>query len=133
MQALTEAQGARLLVVFIPSKEHVLWSRVWDEVDVNNVLERTVTVRLSEGDHGRLLFQPTYLSYDQFSANQQAQEKLLSDFTNDAGIEFLNLTPLFWQKSIETGELYHYADPHWNQAGNQLAADAIADYLQEVR
>ncbi|MBE7528330.1 MAG: hypothetical protein HND44_22120 [Chloroflexi bacterium] len=133
LQALTEAQGARLVVVYIPSKEHVLWSRVWDEVDVNNVLERTVTVRLSEGDHGRLLFDPIYLSYDQFTANQRAQEQLLSDFTAEVGIEFLNLTPIFWQKSIETGELYHFADPHWNQAGNQLAADAIATFLREIK
>lgn len=131
LQALTEAQGAHLVVVYIPSKEHVLWSRVWDEVDVNNVLERTVTARLSEGDHGRLLFDPRYLSYDQFTANQRAQEQLLSDFMAEAGIEFLNLTPIFWQKSIEAGELYHFADPHWNQAGNQLAADAIAMYLRE--
>lgn len=133
LRALTEAQGARLVVVYIPSKEHVLWSRVWDEVDVNNVLERTVTVRLSEGDHGRLLFDPIYLSYDQFTANQRAQEQLLSNFTAEAGIEFLNLTPIFWQKSIEMGELYHFADPHWNQAGNQLAADAIAAYLAGIR
>ncbi|MBX3060100.1 MAG: hypothetical protein KF770_26895 [Anaerolineae bacterium] len=133
LQALTEAQGARLVVVYIPSKEHVLWSRVWDEVDVNNVLERTVTARLSEGDHGRLLFDPIYLSYEQFTANQRAQEQLLNDFTAEAGIEFLNLTPIFWQKSIETGELYHFADPHWNQAGNQLAADAIATYLREMK
>jgi len=26
-------------------------------------------------------------------------------------------------------ELYNYADPHWNQAGNQLAADAIGAYV----
>ncbi|MEZ4589644.1 MAG: hypothetical protein R3D55_00670 [Chloroflexota bacterium] len=37
------AQGAQLVVVYIPSKEHVLWSRIWDPEDVNNVLERTVT------------------------------------------------------------------------------------------
>ncbi len=98
---------------------------------MNNVLERTVTARLSEGDHGRLLFDPRYLSYDQFTANQRAQEQLLNDFMAEAGIEFLNLTPIFWQKSIEAGELYHFADSHWNQAGNQVAADAIVAYLAD--
>jgi hypothetical protein len=124
------AQDGRFLVVYIPSKEHVLWSRVWDPVDVNNVLERTVTVTLSKGDHGQLQWQPHYLDYDTFSTNQRAQEQLLTDFTAANDIAFLNLTPLFWQKSIETGELYNYADPHWNQAGNRLAAEAIATYLQ---
>lgn len=126
------AQGAQLVVVYIPSKEHVLWSRVWDEVDVNNVLERTVTVTLSEGDHGRLQWEPTFLSYDRFSETTQAQEQLLSDFTAEAGIQFLNLTPIFWQGSIENGALYHYGDPHWNQAGNDLAADAIWTFLQSL-
>ncbi len=130
LQTAVTAQGANLLLVYIPSKEHVLWSRVWDDVDVNNVLERTVTVTLSEGDHGRLQWEPTYLSYEQFNENQRAQEQLLTDLTAEAGIEFLNLTPIFWQKSIEEGELYHFGDPHWNQAGNQLAADAITEYLQ---
>ena len=124
------SQGAQLVVVYIPSKEHVLWSRVWDPVDVNNVLERTVTVTLSQGDHGALKWEPTFLSYEHFNETTQAQEQLLTDFTEEANIHFLNLTPLFWQGSIENGELYHYGDPHWNQAGNDLAADAIWAYLQ---
>ena len=124
------SQGAQLVVVYIPSKEHVLWSRVWDSEDVNNVLERTVTVTLSEGDHGFLQWDPTFLSYDAFNETTQAQEQLLTDFTEEAGIHFLNLTPAFWQGSIEDGELYHYGDPHWNQAGNDLAADVIWDFLQ---
>ena len=135
LMALNEevmAQGAQLVVVYIPSKEHVLWSRVWDPVDVNHVLERTVTVTLSEGDHGTLRWEPNYLTYERFNETTQAQEQLLTDFTTDAGIHFLNLTPLFWQGSIDTGELYHYGDPHWNQAGNDLAADAIWTYLQSL-
>lgn len=126
------AQGATLVVVYIPSKEHVLWSRVWDPVDVNNVLERTVTVTLSEGEHGKLQWEPTYLTYDRFNETTQAQERLMADFTADAGIHFLNLTPVFWQGSIEQGELYHYGDPHWNQAGNDLAADTIWAFLRNL-
>ena len=135
LMALNEevmAQGAQLVVVYIPSKEHVLWSRVWDPVDVNHVLERTVTVTLSEGDHGILRWEPNYLTYERFNETTQAQEQLLTDFTTDAGIHFLNLTPFFWQGSIDTGELYHYGDPHWNQAGNDLAADVIWTYLQSL-
>lgn len=124
------AQGAQLVLVYIPSKEHVLWSRIWDPEDVNNVLERTVTVTLSEGDSGHLQWEPNYLSFDKFGETNQAQERLMADFTAEAGIHFLNLSPLFWEKSIQNGELYHYGDPHWNQAGNDLAADAIWAFLQ---
>ena len=130
LKTLIEGQGARFLVVYIPSKEHVLWSRIWDPVDVNNILARTVTVTLSEGDHGTLQWQPTYLSYDVFDQNHSAQERLMVDFARENEIEFLNLTPIFWQETIAKGELYHYADPHWNQAGNQLTADTIFAYMR---
>lgn len=126
------AQGAQLVVVYIPSKEHVLWSRIWDPEDVNNVLERTVTVTLSNGDSGHLQWEPRYLSFDKFGETSQAQERLMADFTAESGIQFLNLSPIFWEQSIQQGELYHYGDPHWNQAGNDLAADAIWAFLQSV-
>ncbi|WP_420631195.1 hypothetical protein [Candidatus Leptofilum sp.] len=126
------AQGAQLVVVYIPSKEHVLWSRIWDPEDVNNVLERTVTVTLSDGDSGHLQWEPTYLTFDKFGETTQAQERLLADFAAEAGIHFLNLSPIFWEESIQHGELYHYGDPHWNQAGNDLAADAIWAFLQSL-
>lgn len=124
------AAGGRLLVVYVPSKEHIYWSRIWDPTDVNNILERTVTVTLSDGDHGRLQWEPTYLSYDVFDANHDDQMQALETFAAEAGIDFLNLTPLLWQETIRRGELYHYGDPHWNQAGNDLVADAIQAYIE---
>jgi hypothetical protein len=130
MKQQVEAQGGRFLLVYVPSKEHVYWSRIWDPTDVNNILERSVTVKLSEGDQGHFEWEPTYLSYDAFNANHNAQEKLLTDFAQANGVEFLNLTPTFWEQGIKRGELYHYADPHWNQAGNDLAAQTIAEYIQ---
>ena len=129
MKQQVEAQGAHFLVVYVPSKEHVYWSRIWDPIDVNNILERTVTVKLSEGDHGHFVWDTQYLSFDAFNANQTAQERILGDFTREAGIDFLNLMPAFWQNAIQHGELYWYADPHWNQAGNDLAAQTVAEYL----
>lgn len=125
-----KAQGGRFLLVYIPSKEHVLWSRIWDPVDVDHILERTVTVSNQNGPKGSLQWEPNYLSYETFNSNHNAQEKLIEDFARENGIEILNLTPIFWQGTIDKGELYHYADPHWNQAGNQLAADAILNYMQ---
>ena len=133
LRALVEEQGARFLLVYVPSKEHVLWSRIWNPEDVNNVLERTVTVTLSEGDQGTLQWEPQILSFEMFAENHMAQEQLIVDFAHENGIELLNLTPIFWQESIAKGELYHYADPHWNQAGNQLAADAIFAAIQEAQ
>ncbi len=130
MKQQVEAQGGRFLLVYVPSKEHVYWSRIWDPTDVNHILERSVTVKLSDGDHGHFEWDPKYLSYDTFNANHNAQERLLTDFAQNNGIEFLNLTPTFWEQGIKRGELYQYADPHWNQAGNDLAAQTIAEYIK---
>lgn len=130
LDGLVKQQDAHFLVVFVPSKEHVYWSRIWDPVDVNNILARTVTVTLSEGDRGTLQWGGSYLSYDELNANHNAQERLFSDFTAENGIEFLNLTPSLWEQTIQRGEMYHYADPHWNQAGNQLVADLIQAYIE---
>lgn len=131
LDQLVKQQGGRFLLVFIPSKEHVLWSRIWDPVAVDHILERTVTVSLSQGEHGQLEWNQQYLSYDRFNENHNAQERLMEDFARENSVEFLNLTPDFWRQSIARGELYHYADPHWNQAGNNLAAQLILEYLQD--
>ncbi|MCB9004240.1 MAG: hypothetical protein H6664_07685 [Ardenticatenaceae bacterium] len=131
LDGLVKARGGRFLLVFVPSKEDLYWSRLWNDVDVNNVLERTVTVTLSEGDHGRLQWTPQYISYDEMNINHDAQSRLFADFTAANNIEFLDLTPALWQKTIQEGEFYHYADPHWNQAGNQLVADLIQAYMAD--
>jgi hypothetical protein len=131
LRDLVEGQNGRFLLVYVPAKEHITWSRIWDPVDVNNVLERTHTVTLSGGDHGLLQWQPHYLDYDTFTANIGAQGRLFNDFARDNGVEFLNLAPALFEKTLQEGEMYHYADPHWNQAGSQLVADLIAAYLAD--
>jgi hypothetical protein len=130
LDRLCKAQDTRLLFVYVPAKEHVYWSRIWDPVDVNNILERSVTVTLSEGERGYLQWEPQYISFDAFNQNHNAQERLFQDMADETGIEFLSLTPIFWQEAIRRGELYNYIDLHWNQAGNQLAADAIRAYME---
>lgn len=131
LERLTAAQGTQLLVVFVPSKEHLYWSRLWNDVDVNNVLARSVTVTLSGGDHGRLQWNRPYISYEAMNANRDAQARLLAEFAAENNVGFLDLTPMFLEKTIREGEFYHYADPHWNQAGNQLVADLIQAYITE--
>jgi hypothetical protein len=129
MRDLVEAQNGRFLLVYVPTKAHISWSRIWDPVDVNNVLERSQTVTLSEGDHGRLQWAQIHLNYDTFTTNIGAQGRLLDDFARAEGIEFLNLAPSLFTHMLQDGEVYHYADSHWNQAGNILVAEVVAAYL----
>jgi hypothetical protein len=133
LRDLIEEQNGRFLLVYVPTKEHITWSRIWDPVDVNNVLERTHTVTLSEGEYGRLQWGYDHIDYDTFTANIGAQGRLFDDFARENGVEFLNLAPALFEKTVQEGEMYHYADPHWNQAGSQLVADLIAGYLAQER
>lgn len=131
LQQLTQNQATRLLLIYIPTKAHVYWPRIWEPADTSVVLARTVTVTLSEGDHGRLQWQAGYLDYDTFSRNQNAQAALMADFSRQNDIDFLNLTPHYQAAAIAQGELYNYVDSHFNQAGNDLLAELIAAYLAE--
>jgi hypothetical protein len=131
LHQLTRDQETRLLLVYVPTKAHVYWPRIWEAEDTSVVLERTVTVTLSEGDHGRLQWQPPYLDYETFSRNQNAQAELIGDFSRENGIEFLDLTPDFHATAVAEGELYNYVDSHFNQAGNNLLAELVGNYLAE--
>jgi hypothetical protein len=109
------AQGGRFLLVYIPAKEHLYWGRLWDERDIGHVLERTTPLR----------------SYEEFSAHIDDQVLLMEEFAAANDIEILNLTGRFWLETMDGAELYNYADTHWNEAGNRLAAQLIADYVEQ--
>jgi hypothetical protein len=117
LRAEVTAQGGRFLLVYIPSKEHLYWSRVWDERDISHFLEITTPMR----------------SYYQFSDFVDDQMLLMEEFAAANQLEFLNLTGEFWSHTMLEGkEYYNYADMHWNEAGNRLAADLIGAYLVQA-
>ncbi len=109
----TETQGGRFLLVYVPAKEHLYWGLLWDEVDVAHFLERT----------------NPRLSFKEYSETVDAQASLMGEFTATSGIEFLDLTGAFWLGTRENGELYNFADSHWNSEGNHLAAQLIAEHI----
>ena len=108
-------QGGRFLVVYAPAKEHLYWGRLWDGEDIDNFLALTTPLR----------------SFDEFNETVDAQMLLMEEFAAANAIELLNLTGAFWLETMNGTELYHYADAHWNDAGNRLAAQLIAEYIQE--
>jgi len=50
-------------------------------------------------------------------------------FCREQGLRCLDLTPAFRTMAAQQVQLYIPGDQHWNEAGNQLAADTIYDYL----
>lgn len=110
-----EAQGGRFLLVYIPAKERLYWSRLWEEDDIGHFLELTTPLR----------------SYQEFSDHLDDQNQLMTEFAEEDAIEFLDLSSLFWEATIIGGEQYYnYADVHWNNTGNRLVAETIGAYIQ---
>jgi hypothetical protein len=101
-QKLAAAQGARLVVVFIPDQFRVFHS----------------FAQIAPGCECR-----------QWVVNEEPQllESALKSKSPDIG--FLDLTPVMTD-AVKSGIIPHYSDDnHWSPAGHRLAAEAIAAYL----
>lgn len=110
-----KSQGGRFLLVYLPTKEHIYWGRVWDEQEVNLLVSKTYPMR----------------GFQHLDAHVHDQMTLMEEFTAAHDIEFLNLMWDFQAHALGGEELYYYADVHWTDAGNRLAAELIAKYLMQ--
>lgn len=121
MNQLAAARGARLAVVFVPSKEQVYLPLVQRSFAADQV-ERSVAVSLRDLPHppkaGQLL------------EHRLALNRLVRDFCAREGIAFRDLTPDLTAR-LQTGtNVYFPDDSHWNAAGHETAAAAIAEWLK---
>jgi lysophospholipase L1-like esterase len=120
MKRLAEAQGARLAVVFIPSKAQVYLPLV-EASFTRPELERAVAVSLRDLPHPP--------AAERLLQNRLALNGLMRAFCASEGIPFLDLTDAL-QARLATGtNVYFPDDSHWNAAGHETAAAAIAPFL----
>ena len=59
-------------------------------------------------------------------------QRVLSGILESAGIEVLDLLPIFRRASAGDA-LYRPQDTHWNRRGNEIAAESLADFLATGR
>jgi hypothetical protein len=104
MQALVRAHGARFVVAAFP-----------DAFQVDAELRRRIVERYG---------------LDAARFDWDRPERRLADFCRARGIEFYDLLPAFRAASGAGAELYLPNEPHWNDAGNALAAQLLADALR---
>ncbi|HET9905946.1 MAG TPA: hypothetical protein VFQ23_04880 [Anaerolineales bacterium] len=127
---LSEAAGARFLLVYVPSKEHVYLPYLNDE----NILERVFTgvpaVELDEA--GFLQFTNERVKPEPTRRHMDDQAGLLADFAADHMILYLDLTSTFQEEAAAGAELYYRFDTHWNQHGHDLAASLINKYIEKI-
>ena len=63
--------------------------------------------------------------------NRLALNDLMRDFCAAEGIAFLDLTPVLQTKVAAGYNMYFPDDSHWNAAGHEVAAGAIASFVRE--
>lgn len=121
MKRLADAQDTRLAVVFVPSKEQVYLPLVQASFAPAEV-ERSVAAALRDFPHppraGRLL------------EHRLALNGLVRDFCAREGIAFRDLTPDLAARLAAGTNVYFPDDSHWNAAGHETAAAAVADWLR---
>jgi hypothetical protein len=99
-RALASEDNALLVVVFVPSREHVYWPYL------EAVMRRVSVAQLDD------------------------LESRLEELLRDSDIAYLNLLPGFREKALAGETLYFPNDGHWNAQGHDLAAELIYANLQ---
>ncbi|HEV2843029.1 MAG TPA: hypothetical protein VGW39_17045, partial [Chthoniobacterales bacterium] len=120
MKETCDRNHSRLSVMFIPSKTEVYWPLI-ERVLGPEELQRAIDFSCS--------YNHMSLRAAEIQANRLAQNDLLRDFCTEAGIPFLDLTPVLEQNAAAGRAVYHADDAHWNAAGHEVAARELAKFL----
>ena len=121
MARLLRAQGGALVVVFIPSKAQVYLPLLAAALP-GAELQRDL--RLSLGD------QPQPAGLEVVMRHRLVLNDLMREFCAEEGVTFLDLTADL-QARLGAGEnVYFPDDSHWNAAGHETAAAALARLLR---
>jgi hypothetical protein len=124
MERLVRAQGGELVVLFIPTKAQVylpLLEASFPRAELEPAL------RLCLGDQP----QPPGLAV--VMRNRLALNDLMREFCAQEGIAFLDLTAELQSKLRGGRNVYFPDDSHWNAAGHETAAKALARLLRAER
>ncbi len=99
-QNLANEHDAILIVLYIPSREHVYWPLIKDilnDVDVKQLDD---------------------------------VETRLANYCQTHNIPYLNLLPEMQERALQARQMFYFpSDGHWNQHGHQLAAELIYEFL----
>jgi lysophospholipase L1-like esterase len=121
MQQLCRAGGSELVVMFVPFKSQV-YLPLLRRSFVRDDLERALA----------FYFRGTGATVDveTLAAHRLAQNALMRGLCAERGIAFLDLTPVL-EAEVDSGRnVYFPDDAHWNAAGHDVAAAALAELLR---
>jgi lysophospholipase L1-like esterase len=121
MQALSRAAGTELVVMFVPFKEQVylpLLRRSFSRDELQRALAFSLRGIGPAPDP------------DAMARHRLAQNDLVRTLCAELGIALLDLTPVLEAELGSGRSVYFPDDSHWNAAGHDVAAAALAEFLQ---
>lgn len=131
LESIKEAAGdACVALVYMPSKEHIYFPYSDPAGNQRYVLENGLELRLNE--QGWLSFGGlTPQDYETVTSRLNNHRNVIRDATLEAGMHFMDLTPVF-EEAVFAGEPTYYPyDSHWNERGHRLAGESIAGFLSQ--
>lgn len=121
MKSECEANGSTFVLLLIPSKDQVCWPLV----------ERSFPPEVAQQ---AIEFYCRYnnmpLRFEEVRANRLALNGLLREYCAQNNIPMLDLTEPLEAEVAAGHEVFFPDDTHWNEAGHELAARALAKFLQ---
>jgi lysophospholipase L1-like esterase len=121
MQRTSQEAGAEFFVMFLPFKSQVYWPLLERQL-ASRDLREAVAFYLEGG--GRPI------DIETMSRNRLAQNAMMRNLCESAGIPFLDTTPAL-QRRVEMGDnVYFPDDSHLNELGQYLVAEALADVIR---
>jgi hypothetical protein len=116
LNSAIEEAGAEFILLYIPHKAEVYWPLLSPQ-DQDSIA-------------ASLDFSSDFpMNRDSLTSNMDAQRTLLGELALQEGFSFLDLTPIFRDAAANGASLYFYGDTHWNQAGHDLAREALRDFM----
>jgi len=124
MNKLCADASARFVLVFAPTKAHVLLPLVTDRLDPDRVRAFTAI------DFKKPLPAPGELMVDLWS-RIDARESVIADWCREASIPFLSLTMALHDATAAGRQAYYTYDQHWTPVGHEVVGQAVSDFLRD--
>ncbi len=121
MKQVAEKEGFRLVIVYAPSKPHVVLPEI--EPDITPEQMRSFVAYASKS------LPPAAEFKKRMFDSLDSQENVLREYCVEHDIEFVSTTQLLQRESRAGNQTYYTYDQHWTPHGNKLVARVVGDYL----
>ena len=121
MQMLCREAGAEFVLVYLPSKPHVVLPLARDRLE----LER---VRAFAALRSKDPLPPARQFADELFARLDTKETALAEWCRSEGIAFVSMTPALRAAAAAGRQVFFTYNDHWTPVGHEVVAAALHDY-----